>query len=163
MARTAGYVDGSELMLFVDTSTGGATATYKPTLAAKSHKVSYKTSTKEIVTKDTVGGKWKHRSVSSVDVSISVDALTRVGEATNGVSDTELMKMLKDAKSVKLRFGFKASSTGDTCEEGLFVVTALDQTSNAGEETSYSATFENDGEVKTITLSTSGITGTATT
>lgn len=61
---------------------------------------------------------------------------------------------MKSREAVKLKYGFAQEEAGDKYEEGLFVITSLEQTSAAGEDATYSATFENSGEVKTSTKTT---------
>ena len=131
------YTNGSDLMLYHEE---------KPTLAAKSHKISYKTTTKQIVTKDVENSLYAKKFVSKIDVSITCDALVAVGGT--GVGATELLAKLKEAKEVKLKFGRK-DNTG-TYEEGNFIIDSIDINTPAGEEASYTATFSNSGEVKTV-------------
>lgn len=140
MAQDVTYRDGSDLMVFL----GG-----KPMLAAKSHKIAYKTTTKTITTKDTTNSKYKRKIVTGIDVTITADALSVVESAPTAVGYTELLAELKKGTSVELKFGLK-DKTG-SYESGKFVVDSLDLNTPAGEESSYSAQFSNDGEVKTVT------------
>lgn len=140
MAQDVTYRDGSDLMVFLGD---------KPMLAAKSHKIAYKTTTKTITTKDTTNSKYKRKIVTGIDVTITADALSVVEPAPTAVGYTELLAELKKGTSVELKFGLK-DKTG-SYESGKFVVDSLDLNTPAGEESSYSAQFSNDGEVKTVT------------
>ena len=135
------YINGSDIMLYLDG---------KPSLAAKSHKISYKTNTKQIITKDVQNSLYAQKIVTRIDVSISCDALVAVGDSKS-FGSTELLAKLKEAKTVDLRYGNK-DNTG-TFEEGKFIIDSIDITSPAGEEASYTATFSNYGEVKTVPAS----------
>ena len=58
---------------------------------------------------------------------------------------------MKARKPVKLKYGFAQETTGDKYEEGLFVITSLEESSPADDDATYSATFENSGVVETKT------------
>lgn len=139
MGNQVTYRDGSDLMVFLGS---------KPMLAAKSHKIAYKTSTKSITTKDSVNSKYQRKIVTRIDVTITADALSVVEPASETVGYTELLKELKKGTSVELRFGLKDKS--GSFETGKFVIDSLDLNTPAGEEASYTAQFSNDGEVKTV-------------
>lgn len=148
-----GYVEGRDLMLYVNTATGEATPTWSPTAAATSHSVSYSAETKERVTKDSTNGAYGEKKVTKLAVSISCEALVKYDEV---VGWGKLLEMFKERKPVKLKYGFANEETGDGYEEGLFVITSLEQSSPAGEDATYSASFENTGEVETkkVTVTT---------
>ena len=138
MENQVTYRDGSDLMVFL---------AGKPMLAAKSHKIAYKTSTKSITTKDSVNSKYQRKIVTRIDVTITADALSVVESDAETVGYTELLTELKKGTSVELRFGLKDKS--GSFETGKFVIDSLDLNTPAGEEASYTAQFSNDGEVKT--------------
>jgi len=60
-----------------------------------------------------------------------------------------LLKQMKLRKPVKLKYGYTESETGTSYEEGLFVITNLEESSPADDDATYSATFENTGNVET--------------
>lgn len=62
-----------------------------------------------------------------------------------------MLEVMKSREPVKLKYGFTEEQANDKYEEGLFVITSLEQTSAAGEDATYSATFENTGAVETKT------------
>lgn len=147
MARKKGdYIEGRDLMLYVDVSDDGLQPTYKPTAAATSHTISYSGETKERVTKDTSNGAFSEKSVTKLSVSISCEALV-VFNAECGYD--KLLGIFKSRKKVKLKYGFTQEESGDKYEEGLFVITSLEQTSSAEDDATYTATFENSGNVET--------------
>lgn len=149
MARTNGdIIEGRDLMLYINTAADTATPTYTPQAAATSHTITYSGETKERVTKDTANGAYSEKKVTKLGVSIKCEALVSFGD-TAGYD--KLLAVMKSREAVKLKYGFAQEEAGDKYEEGLFVITSLEQTSAAGEDATYSATFENSGEVKTST------------
>lgn len=135
-------------MLYINTASGGATATYTPQAAATSHTITYSGETKERVTKDTANGAYSEKKVTKLGVSIKCEALVSFGDAAGY---DKLLDVMKSRQAVKLKYGFAQEESGDKYEEGLFVITSLEQSSAAGEDATYSATFENSGEVLTNT------------
>lgn len=149
MARQTGeIIEGRDLMMFVNTASGGSTATYTPQAAATSHTITYSGETKERVTKDTKNGAYGEKKVTKLSVSIKCEALVSFGDAAGY---DKLLAVMKSREPVKLKYGFATELQGDKYEEGLFVITSLEQTSPAGEDATYSATFENTGAVETKT------------
>lgn len=134
-------------MLYIDTAVEGSqTPTYTPQAAATSHTITYTGETKERVTKDTANGAYSEKKVTKLGVSIKCEALVSFG---NSAGYDKLLSYMKDRKVVKLKYGFSQEQAGDKYEEGMFIITSLEQTSAAGEDATYSATFENSGEVTT--------------
>lgn len=149
MAREKGdYIEGRDLMLFVDSATEGPSPTWTPTAAATSHTISYSGETKERVTKDTANGAFSQKTVTKLSVSITCEAL-KTFNADCGFD--KLLELMKARKPVKLKYGFAQETTGDKYEEGLFVITSLEESSPADDDATYSATFENSGVVETKT------------
>lgn len=147
MAKKQGdYIEGRDLMLYVDTSETEQTPTWEPTAAATSHTISYSGETKERVTKDTSNGAFSEKTVTKLSVSISCEALTVFG-AKMGFD--KLLALMKARKPIKLKYGFATADSGDSYEEGMFVITSLEQSSPADDDATYSATFENTGMVET--------------
>lgn len=136
-------------MLYINTAAADATTpTYTPQAAATSHTITYSGETKERVTKDSGNGAYSEKKVTKLGVSIKCEALVSFGD-TAGYD--KLLTVMKEREAVKLKYGFTQEESGDKFEEGLFVITSIEQSSAAGEDATYSATFENSGEVKTST------------
>ncbi len=149
MARTTGdIIEGRDLMLYINTATNGTNPVYTPQAAATSHTITYSGETKERVTKDTGNGAYSQKKVTKLGVSIKCEALVSFGDAAGY---DRLLSVMKSREAVKLKYGFAQEESGDKYEEGLFVITSLEQSSAAGEDATYSATFENSGEVTTLT------------
>ena len=150
MAKQKGdYVEGRDIMLFVNTAESAATPTWEKTAAATSHTISYSGETRERVTKDTESGAFSQKSVTKLSCTITCEAL-KTYNADMGY-DT-LLKQFKERTPVKLKYGYTTSDTGTSYEEGLFVITSLEESSPADDDATYSATFENPGNVETKTV-----------
>lgn len=149
MARKTGdIIEGRDLMMYINTASGGATPTYTPQAAATSHTITYSGETKERVTKDTANGAYGEKKVTKLSVSIKCEALVSFGDAAGY---DKLLEVMKSREPVKLKYGFTQEQTGDKYEEGMFVITSLEQSSAADEDATYSATFDNSGAVETRT------------
>ena len=98
------------------------------------------------MTKDTGSGAWSEKRVTKLGVSIKVEALT-VYNVDCGYD--KLLEIMKSRQPVLLKYGFKEEETGDTYEEGKFVITSLEKNDPADDDSTYSASFENSGEVTT--------------
>lgn len=147
MAKQKGdYIEGRDIMLYANTGTSDETPTYTATAAAKSHSINYSGETKERVTKDTGSGAWSEKRVTKLGASIKVEALT-VYNVDCGYD--KLLEIMKSRQPVLLKYGFKEEETGDTYEEGKFVITSLEKNDPADDDSTYSASFENSGEVTT--------------
>lgn len=141
-------IDGNDLLLYVDTGEVPQTPQWTAVANATSHQITTSSETKERVTKD-VSGKWKEKKVVGLSVSIKCEAL--VGK--EGYGYKELLKIQKEGKPVKLKYGFRegVEGEGDEYEEGLFIIATLDKNDPAKEDSTMSATFENTGPVDTKT------------
>ena len=147
-----GYVEGKELMLYVDTSDDAANPIWDATAGATSHGINNSAETKTRQTKDSGNGMYDEKKVSKINVQIKCDALVKHPEAGKKTY-ADLLAAFKLGKPVRLKYGFAAEEAGDTYEDGLFIISALDETAAAGEDATFSATFDNTGEVKTVTKS----------
>lgn len=68
----------------------------------------------------------------------------------HGIIATEIQELFKKGKPIKLRFGYRETKEGATYEEGMFIIDSFEVTTPAKEESTYSASFSNTGEVKTV-------------
>lgn len=156
MATQTQYLNGSDIALLLEKGNK-----WVPTLGAKSHKLAVKSATKERVDKDTPNSLYKSKEVKTLEITINVDGFVKIGTDTDGVIADELHAMIKEAKPVKLRYGYRTTPTGGAeYEEGLFIIDSFERTDPASDDATYSASFSNTGEVKTVkaTPSSSGST-----
>ena len=149
MARNAGeIIEGRDLMMYVNTAASNETPVYEPQAAATSHTVTYSGETKERITKDNGNGAYGEKKVTKLSVSIKCEALVSFGSE---MGYDKLLEVMKGMEPVKLKYGFTQEQEGDKYEEGMFIITSLEQTSPAGEDATYSVTFENTGAIETKT------------
>lgn len=144
MATKEGVMDGRDLMLYIDTAESGDTPTWQAQALATSHTITYNTETKERLTKDSPGGNPEKR-VTAVNVTIKADALRSFGDKDKKL----LLATMKAKKNIKLKYGLANEEAGDEYEEGEFVIDSLEETSQAGDDVTYSAQFSSSGDVVT--------------
>lgn len=134
----AKLINGSDIALFV----GG-----KMMLGAKSHKRQVKTTTTVITDKDTDDSLYDKKVVKKVEVTISCDGFIKTTDTTIDALETAIM----EGKVVTLKYGYKDGKGGSepSFTEGEFVVMSFDRTDPASDNSTYSATFVNNGKPKT--------------
>ena len=145
MAATAktGYVNGSDLLLFVgDKAIGHCT----------SHTTTFNSETKDRAvkpeaTKGISAGLWKEKTVIGLSISISTEGLRFYNETELGFKG--LFKEWIKGKSVKLKCLERGNSEKPYLV-GQFVITSLEESAPAQDDATYSANFENDGEPETL-------------
>ena len=139
-------LEGRNLMLYINTAETNETPQWKAQALATSHTITYNSETRERLTKDSPGGNPEKR-ITSVKVTIKADALRTFGDADKKL----LLKTMKEKKNILLKYGLAAAveQTGDEYEEGEFVIESLEETSQAGEDVTYSAQFSSSGEIVT--------------
>ena len=145
MAATAktGYVNGSDLLLFIgDKAIGHCT----------SHTATFNSETKDRAvkpeaTKGISAGLWKGKTVIGLSISISTEGLRFYNETELGFKG--LFKEWIKGKSVKLKCLERGNSEKPYLV-GQFVITSLEESAPAQDDATYSANFENDGEPETL-------------
>lgn len=137
-------MDGRDLMLYINTSEDSSNPEWKAQALATNHVITYTTETKERLTKDSPGGNPEIR-ITAVKVVIKADALRSFGDADKKL----LLATMKAKKNILLKYSFAAEETGDEYEEGEFAIDSLEETSQAGEDVTYSAQFSSSGAVET--------------
>ena len=135
-----GYVNGSDLLV----SIGGKAAGHCTT-----HTTTYNSETKEraVKPKSTApasAGLWKEKSVTGLSVQVKVEGLRFYGEDEAGMK--EILAKWKAGATVELK-GFARSADETPYMSGNFIVSSLEESAPAGDDTTYSATFDNSGEV----------------
>ncbi len=152
MAITA-YTDekmlnGSDVLVYINTGTVEA-----PQLKAVAHSTSSQITnnaeTKDRQTKDT--GVWKKKRVVGLSVSVKCDALVSLDAAVCSYND--LLAKHKAGEPVYLKYGLKEEKAGDKFEEGWFIISSIDRTDAAAEDSSMSVSFDNTGAITTSTVS----------
>lgn len=135
-----GYVNGSDLLL----SIGGKASGH-----CTSHTTTYNSETKDravkpVSTASASAGLWKEKTVTGLSVQVKVEGLRFYGEEEGGIKD--VLAKWKVGATVELK-GFARSADATPYMSGNFIVSSLEENAPAGDDTTYSATFDNSGEV----------------
>lgn len=138
-----GYVNGSDLLLYVDG---------KPVGHCSTHSATFSTETKDRAVKPVASalmsaGLWKNKGVTGLSISVSAEGLGFYGETESGFKT--LFAKWKEAKPVTLKCLERENSTTPYLE-GLFILTSLERTAPAQDDVTYSVSFENDGMPTTM-------------
>ena len=147
MATSTGYVNGSDLLVSVAASSSG---TFKAIGHCTSHTCTFSSETKERAVKPaasvaTLGaGLWKDKSVNGLSVQIKGDGLRYYAEDEEGFGD--LLGLWKTGEKVYLKAFVRSNDTAPYLS-GAFIISSMEQTGGAGEDATYSVTFDNSGEV----------------
>lgn len=135
-----GYVNGSDLLV----SIGGKAAGH-----CTSHTTSFNSETKDravkpAATASATAGLWKEKTVTGLSVQVKVEGLRFYADEETGLKD--MLAKWKTGATVELK-GFARQSDETPYMTGKFVVSNLEESAPAGDDTTYSATFDNSGEV----------------
>lgn len=141
MATKTGYVNGSDLLM----SIGGKACGH-----CTSHTTTYNSETKDRAVKPAAAeaaanaGLFKEKTVTGLSVQVKCEGLRFYGEEENGMK--ELLAKWKEGGKVELK-GFARGSDAAPYMSGTFVISSLEESAPAGDDTTYSATFDNTGAV----------------
>lgn len=102
---------------------------------------------KPVATKSISAGLWKSKGVTGLSISISAEGLVFYGESETGYK--ALVAAWKAGKSIEVKCMERENSTQPYIK-GLFVITSLDRTDPANDDSTYSVSLENDGEPDTL-------------
>lgn len=143
-----GYVNGSDLLLFV----GGKAVGH-----CTSHTLTFNSETKDrnvkpVASLGAQAGLWKGKGVTGLSISISAEGLRFYNETENGFD--EIAAKWGVGQSVKVKAyqrgenGVVESGNGasEPYVEGNFIIASIEETSPAQDDATYSVTLENDGE-----------------
>lgn len=133
------YINGSDLLLNV----GGKAIGHCTT-----HTVTYNSETKEravkpVASASKTAGLWKNKGVTALSISLRADGLRVYSETENGYE--EVAPLWGKGQSVEVQ-AFKRGSDTSPYLKGKFVITSLEETSPAQDDTTYTIQLENDGE-----------------
>ena len=130
-----GYVNGSDLLLYVNaTAVGHCT----------SHTATFNSETKDRAVKPVASAAlasslWKRKGVVGLSISINADGLRFYNETECGFKT--LFGLWKTGATVKLKCAER--ETNDPYLQGDFVITSLEETSPAQDDATYKVSFEN--------------------
>ena len=141
-ART-GYCNGSDMLVYV----GG-----KAVGRCTSHTATFNSETKDRAVKPVASaglsaGLWKGKTVTGLSISISAEGLVHYDETESGFK--ELLAAWKTGAPVIVKCMERANDN-EPYLEGSFVITSLERTDPAQDDSTYSIQLENNGEPSTL-------------
>jgi predicted secreted protein len=140
MATTkTGYCNGSDMLLYVDGKAIGS---------CTSHTTTFNSETKEravkpVATKSLSSGLWKQKGVVGLSYSISAEGLVFYDETECGFK--ELFALWKAGKSVEIKC-MERENSDKPYLAGACVISSLERSDPAQDDSTYSLSLENDGE-----------------
>ena len=142
MTKT-GFCNGSDMLLYV----GG-----KAVGSCTSHTTTFNSETKEravkpVATAALVSGLWKKKGVIGLSYSISAEGLVFYDETECGFKT--LLKLWKTGKSVEIKCMEREESDAPYLA-GKCVISSLERSDPAQDDSTYSINLENDGEPTTL-------------
>lgn len=138
------YINGNDLLVSIDGKAVGHCTTHTATFSTETKD----TAVKPVATKSKEeAGKFKSKTVSGLSIQVKADGLAFRSETEGGFK--QLLAKWKVGSSVKLDL-FERENDATPYLSGSFVITTLEITSPAGEDSTYSATFDNDGAPDTF-------------
>ena len=141
-ART-GYCNGSDMLVYV----GGKAVGH-----CTSHTATFNSETKDRAVKPVASaslsaGLWKGKTVTGLSISISADGLVHYDETESGFK--ELLAAWKTGAPVTVKCMERANDN-EPYLEGSFVITSLERTDPAQDDSTDSIQLENNGEPTTL-------------
>ena len=138
-----GYCNGSDMLVYVGGKAVGHCTTHTTTMTSETKD----RAVKPVATKSISAGLWKSKGVTGLSISISAEGLVFYGESETGYK--ALVAAWKAGKSIEVKCMERENSTQPYIK-GKFVITSLDRTDPANDDSTYSVSLENDGEPDTL-------------
>lgn len=139
LTTKTGYCNGSDMLVYVGGKAIGHCTTHTTTMNSETKD----RAVKPVSTKSISAGLWKNKGVTGLSISISAEGLVFYGESETGYK--ALVAAWKAGKSVEVKCMERENSEKPYIK-GQFVITSLDRTDPANDDSTYSVSLENDGE-----------------
>ncbi|MBO6248460.1 MAG: hypothetical protein J6N54_06580 [Bacteroidales bacterium] len=139
-----GYVNGSDLLCSIAGKAVGH---------CTSHTATFNTETKDVAVKPLASvaaskaALFKSKRVTGLGIQVKADGLQFYKETESGFK--VVLSKWKVGESVDLSL-FERENDESPYLKGKFIISNLEQTAPAGEDASYSATFDNDGSPEVL-------------
>ena len=143
---TTGIVNGTDLLVSIDTTAGGAGTTFVPITFSTSASISFNMETREASNKDSQG--FKQSLEGQQSLTIDAEALV----ALDGTLNFEELYALWNARRL-MNLEFGTATSGDTVYQVKGYMTSLSVSSGVEDSSTFSASFECTGSVTTATNS----------
>lgn len=138
-----GYCNGSDMLVYVGGKAVGHCTTHTTTMTSETKD----RAVKPVATKSISAGLWKSKGVTGLSISISAEGLVFYGESETGYK--ALVAAWKAGTSIEVKCMERENSNSPYIK-GKFVITSLDRTDPANDDSTYSVSLENDGEPDTL-------------
>ncbi len=132
-----GYVNGSDLLLYVNGAAVGHCTSHTATFNSETKD----RAVKPVASANIASSLWKSKGVVGLSISISADGLRFYNETECGFKT--LFGLWKGGSTVVLKCAERESS--DPYLQGSFVITSLEESSPAQDDATYKVRFENSG------------------
>lgn len=142
MATTTkkGYCNGSDMLLYIGGKAVGHCTTHTTTINSETKE----RAVKPVASKGVSAGLWKDKSVVGLGVSISAEGLVFYQETESGYKSC--LALVGKGQSVDVKC-MERGNTDQPYLTGKFVIASLERVDAAQDDSTYSISLENDGEV----------------
>jgi len=135
------YINGSDLLVLIGNVAVGHCTTHTATFSTETKDTAVKAA-KSVTTATT--SPYKNKRITGLAVQVKADGIVFSSEAECGFKD--ILQSWKSGTPVTLKLLQRGTDTEPYCE-GSFIISSLENTAPAGEDATYSATFDSDGAV----------------
>ena len=135
------YINGSDLLVKVDGVAVGHCTTHTATFSTETKDTAVKPTAATVASAASL---YKGKRVSGLSIQVKADGLVFSEETEAGFKD--ILGAWKAGTPVALKL-FKRGGDDTPYCSGNFIISSLENTAPAGEDATYSATFDNDGAV----------------
>ena len=144
MAGTkTGYCNGSDMLLYVSGKAVGHCTTHTTTMSSETKD----RAVKPVASAGISAGLWKGKGVTGLSISIKADGLVFYEESESGYKT--LFSAWKAGKSIDVKCMERENSEKPYLA-GKFVISSLERTDPAQDDSTYSVSLENDGEPENL-------------
>lgn len=142
MAVKSGYVNGSDMLLFINGKAVGHCTSHNTKIDAETKD----RAVKPVASASASTSLYKNKGVVGISISISAEGLVTYDETENGYQ--ELFAAMVSARSVDVKCMERGAIKPYLV--GKFVMTTLERTDPAQDDSTYSISLENDGAPTTL-------------
>lgn len=135
-----GFCNGSDMLLYVDGKAVGSSASHSTTFSSETKE----RAVKPVASASLASGLWKKKGIIGQSVSISAEGFVSYEESENGFA--KLLAAWKAGKSVDVKC-MERENSDKPYLTGKFVIASLERTDPAQDDSTYSISLENDGEI----------------
>lgn len=137
------YCNGSNMLLYLGEDAFGHCTTHTATMNSETKD----RAVKPLASKATTNGMWKEKGVTGLSIAISAEGLIYDGETE--ASYGKMMAAWKSGQPVKI----KCMKRGDSQKPylaGSFIISSLERTDPAQDDSTYTINLDNNGEPDTL-------------